>query len=173
MFLNDLVQRTELTEKQIDLQIIPSNEGPLAVMGTAPVLKVGRLFGYFDTSIIDIQIDPNSLVVQSTFLSEADKTWMLSKIRDELFETDQFSSITFQGSLPVSIDVKEFKIEGRLTLHGITQSLSLNARRMSSQEYVLETQFLQTDFGMRPLSAFLGALSSKDLVKIRININLS
>jgi len=62
-------------------------------------------------------------------------------------------------------------IEGNLTLHGVTRPVRL-AVRAEGSGYRATATIAQTAFGVKPYSAFLGALEVRDEVEVEIEVRL-
>ena len=64
-------------------------------------------------------------------------------------------------------------IIGTLTLAGQSRPVQLKVTQTTPGLYRATTTIRQTDFGMKPYSAFLGSLKVADAVEVEIDIDLS
>jgi len=64
-------------------------------------------------------------------------------------------------------------ISGNLTLAGITRPLQLQVSKTGQDAYQATASVVQSHFGIKPYSGFLGALKVRDNVDIEVSIDLS
>ncbi len=62
-----------------------------------------------------------------------------------------------------------WKVEGTLTLHGVSKSVTLNVTKEGGA-FVTHTTLKQTDFGIKPVSAGGGMVKVKDQIDIEFRI---
>lgn len=68
-----------------------------------------------------------------------------------------------------SVRLTDTQMEGRLTLHGVTKTLTGSVRK-SAGTTTAEFRFDQRDFGIKPFSAMLGTLKIKPEVLVRVSL---
>ncbi|MBL8935938.1 MAG: YceI family protein [Archangium sp.] len=68
-----------------------------------------------------------------------------------------------------SVRMTDTQLEGRLTLHGVTKTLT-GALHTSGGVTTAEFRFDQRDFGIKPFSAMLGTLKIKPEVVVRVSL---
>ena len=71
--------------------------------------------------------------------------------------------------MSVERDEDRARIIGDLTLHGVTNEISLEAHR-EGQRWHAKVILDQRDYGIKPFSAMLGALKIKPNVEVNISI---
>ena len=64
-------------------------------------------------------------------------------------------------------------IQGTLTLGGISRPLKLHVAKTGQESYHATASVRQSEFGIKPYTAFLGALKVSDAVGITIDIDLA
>ena len=64
-------------------------------------------------------------------------------------------------------------ISGSLSLAGVARPLRLTVSETGPRTYRVAGKVVQSDFGIKPYTAFLGALKVRDEVEIEADINLS
>jgi polyisoprenoid-binding protein YceI len=64
-------------------------------------------------------------------------------------------------------------VRGTLSLAGQTGPVELNVLAVGSGQYQATTTIRQTDFGIKPYSAFLGSLKVRDVVTVEVQVDLS
>jgi polyisoprenoid-binding protein YceI len=84
-------------------------------------------------------------------------------------ETKRFPEITFRSSRIEKLAEGQWKVEGDLTLHGITKPVSLTVKR-AGDSYAAHTVLKQTNFGIKPISIGGGVIKVKDEVEIDFTI---
>lgn len=87
---------------------------------------------------------------------------------EKTLESRKYPKIQFR-SVSVVRDGDRARVEGDLTLHGVTQQISLDAHddgRQWNAKVVLD----QRKFGIKPFSAMLGALKIKPNVEVNITV---
>jgi polyisoprenoid-binding protein YceI len=92
----------------------------------------------------------------------------------KLLKTDRFPEAVFTatGFAPAARDGGGV-ISGSLALAGVARPLSLAVSRTGPQTYRVAGKVVQSDYGIRPYTAFLGALKVRDAVDIEADINLA
>ncbi len=152
-------------------------DGVAAKMGHDLTLEASSWSGKADinpddpsSSSISVTIDPRSLEVLegkggAKPLSEGDKRDIKKNITDKVLTSR--SDITFE-----STGVSGESVKGNLTINGKTQPVTLNLTVDDSGRAHATTSFNQTQFGLKPFSAMLGALKVKDGVDITIDLQL-
>lgn len=86
----------------------------------------------------------------------------------EVLATDQYPDVTF-ASDRIEPDGDGFRVHGRLTLHGRSAPVTAVVSRRGDR-YVARAALSQTDFGIAPFRAALGALRIKDSVTIELSV---
>jgi polyisoprenoid-binding protein YceI len=96
-------------------------------------------------------------------LSESDKKDIKKNIAKSLGSGDiSFESDSVSGS----------SVKGSLTIGGKSGPVTLNLNVDDSGHATGTTSFKQTDFGIKPFSAMMGALKVKDSVDVSIDLQL-
>jgi len=65
------------------------------------------------------------------------------------------------------------EIGGTLTLRGQARPLRLRVKQTGTDHYHAEAQVVQSDYGIKPYTAFLGALRVRDAVDVAVELDLS
>ena len=65
------------------------------------------------------------------------------------------------------------EISGTFTLRGRDRPLRLQVKQTGAGSYHAETQIVQSDYGIKPYTAFLGALRVRDAVDVAVDLDLS
>jgi hypothetical protein len=84
-------------------------------------------------------------------------------------ESKKFPQIAFRSSRLEKSGAGQWKVEGSLSLHGVTKPVSLLVKQ-SGDRYTTHTVLKQTDFGIKPVSIGGGMIRVKDEVQIDFEI---
>ena len=80
-------------------------------------------------------------------------------------ETRKYPQITFRSSRVDKQAEGQWKVDGDLALHGVTQPIRLTVKRIGDS-YVAHTVLKQTTFGIKPISVGGGTIKVKDEVEL-------
>jgi hypothetical protein len=105
---------------------------------------------------------------QAGTLSSSDRKDIEKNIADSVLLPKKYPQIRF-SSTSVSGDLKNPKVEGKLTLCGVTRDLVVSVMRQNSG-YAGEVTLKQPDFGIKPFSALLGTMKVKPAVVVRVSV---
>jgi polyisoprenoid-binding protein YceI len=84
-------------------------------------------------------------------------------------ETKKFPEIAFRSSRIERIGDGQWKVDGDLSLHGVTKPVSLTVRQ-TGDSWTTRTVLKQTDFGIKPISIGGGMIKVKNEVEIDFQI---
>jgi polyisoprenoid-binding protein YceI len=90
-------------------------------------------------------------------------------LEEMTLETRRFPEITFRSSRIEKLAEGQWKVEGDLSLHGVTKPVSLTVKR-TGDFYTARTVLKQTNFGIKPISVAGGVIKVKDEVEIDFQI---
>ncbi|MGH3718637.1 MAG: YceI family protein [Pseudonocardiaceae bacterium] len=151
----------------VDCRVSVFREGLLTSFGHDVTLQVTNLcLDVGDDDGITGDFDPSSLRV-TTDISESDRK-DIEKNAEKVLDSKKYPKIQFR-SVSVVRDGDRARIEGDLTLHGVTNTISVEARDDGARwnaTIVLD----QRKFGIKPFSAMLGALKVKPEVEVTISV---
>lgn len=152
----------------VDCRVSVFREGLLTSVGHDITLQVTNLsLEVGDDDAITADFDPGSLRVTTEAVSASDRK-KIERNTEETLETRKYPKIEFR-SVSVVRDGDRARIEGDLTLHGVTSPISVEARddgKCWTAKIVLD----QRKFGIKPFSAMLGALKVKPDVEVDISV---
>ncbi|MGI8752782.1 MAG: YceI family protein [Acidimicrobiales bacterium] len=97
-------------------------------------------------------------------LSDGDRKDIAKNINDKALQTKKYPDITFRTT-SVAGGGAAYTVEGELTITGQTKPTTLEVTVDGSQ-VVVKGRVVQTDFGVKPYSAMLGALKIDDAVEV-------
>jgi polyisoprenoid-binding protein YceI len=151
----------------VDCRVSVFVEGMLTSFGHDATLRVTNLsLDVGDDDKITADFDPSSLRVVDD-ISESNRK-DIERNAQKTLEPSKYQKIEFQ-SVSVVRDGDRARIEGSLTLHGVTNQISLDAHN-DGQRWNAKVVLDQRKFGIKPFSAMLGALKIKPDVEVNISI---
>ncbi len=124
---------------------------------------------------LEVRIDMGSLVVREGTggikpLTDRDKREIMVTAR-KVLAADRNPEATFSatGFTPAS---GGGEISGTLTLAGRSRPIRLTVSESGPGNYQATTSVVQTEFGLKPYSGFLGALKVRNAVDVRAEVSL-
>ncbi|MEO8028962.1 MAG: YceI family protein [Bryobacteraceae bacterium] len=97
-----------------------------------------------------------------------DQAQIQKDMHESTLESAKFPDIRFRStSIVKSGDV--WKVEGMLTLHGMTKPVKLDVKK-SGDAYTGTAKIKQTDFGIKPVSVAGGTIKVKDGLEVAFEI---
>ena len=80
-----------------------------------------------------------------------DQATIQTHMEEMTLETKMFPEITFRSSRVQKVADAQWKVDGDLSLHGVTKTVSLTVKQ-TGESYTTHTVLKQTDFGIKPIS---------------------
>jgi len=84
-------------------------------------------------------------------------------------ETKKFPQIAFRSSRIEKVADGQWKVDGDLSLHGVSKPVSLTVKQ-AGDSYTGHTVLKQTDFGIKPISVGGGMIKVKNEVEIDFQV---
>jgi len=126
---------------------------------------------------LTVRLDLNSLVVREGTggvkpLTDRDRREIAVTAR-KVLGVDRHSQATFTASsLELGTNGGGF-VSGTLSLAGTSRPLRLHVARTGEDSYHATASIRQSEFGIRPYTAFLGALKVSDVVGVQVDVDLA
>jgi polyisoprenoid-binding protein YceI len=126
---------------------------------------------------LEVRIDLGALVVREGTggvkpLTDRDRREMAVTAR-KVLGTDQHPEAVYAADSFRPAADGGGEISGTFTLRGQSRPLRLQVKQTGTDRYHAETQVVQSDYGIKPYTAFLGALRVRDAVDAAIELDLS
>ncbi|MBM3725011.1 MAG: YceI family protein [Acidobacteria bacterium] len=121
-----------------------------------------------ERSSVNFSVDAASIQCLDTWVNEKDRAKVLATARKEMLAIEQFPRITFQ-STAVS-GTGPFIVRGQLTVRGVTRPVEVNVERKAAGAWEGKAALRLTAFGLKPPSAVLGAIGTKDEMRIEFHL---
>ncbi|MGE5286100.1 MAG: YceI family protein [Micromonosporaceae bacterium] len=127
-------------------------------------------------SSVTVEVDVDSFEVREGTggvkpLTDADRADIKNTLRGKILNTSEHPTITFV-SRQVSGTAESFRIDGDLTIVGVIQPVTVEGRLAEGRARG-SAVIVQSRWGIRPYSAFLGALKLRDEVEVQFDIDLT
>jgi polyisoprenoid-binding protein YceI len=128
------------------------------------------------SSSVTVTVDAESLEVRTGTggvkpLTDSDRLEIKKILREKVLHTARHQTITFR-STKVDGSADSFTVEGDLTITGVTQPIVVRGQ-LSDHRVHGSATVVQTRWGIRPYSAFFGALKVRDEVEVRFELALT
>ncbi|WP_084964825.1 YceI family protein [Thermoactinospora rubra] len=124
---------------------------------------------------VSVEIDAGSLAVREGTggvkpLTGSDRQDIEKIIREKILHSDRHPAITFR-SARVEGTAESFRVEGDLTIVGVTRPVTVQGS-LSEDRARGSATVVQSRWGIRPYSAFFGALKLNDEVEVHVEADL-
>ncbi len=173
--------RIDASRSRFSVQATAS--GLLSAFGHSPVIAVCGFGGEaqflpetLEAASLLMLVQTDSLVVTDK-VSEKDRLEIERAMREELLETTRYPEIVFMSTNiaahRATENQYELKINGKLSLHGVTRDESIDAHvTLDGDSLRAQGEFplRQTDYDIRPTSIAGGTLKVKDELKLSFDI---
>ncbi len=122
---------------------------------------------------IEFTIETGKITVKpDARINAEDQATIQTHMEEMTLETKKFPEITFRSSRIERIADGQWKVDGDLSLHGVTKPVSLTVKR-TGDFWTTHTVIKQTDFGIKPISVGAGVIKVKNEVEIDFQIFVS
>jgi polyisoprenoid-binding protein YceI len=122
------------------------------------------------TPHIEFRVETAKMTVKPDPKVDAkDQATIQTHMEEMTLETTKFPEITFRSSRVQNLADGQWKVDGDLSLHGVTRAVSLTVKQ-TGESYTTHTVLKQTDFGITPLSIGGGMIKVKNEVEIDFQI---
>jgi polyisoprenoid-binding protein YceI len=160
-----------------------SRDGLVAQAGHDLIIDASRWTGHLDVdgdlnpTALEVTVDLGALVVRDGTggikpLTDRDKREVAVTAR-KLLSADRYPEATFTAKSFAPGGSGGGAIAGTFTLAGQSRPLNLQVSEPEPGHYRATTTVRQTDFGIKPYSAFLGSLKVADAVQVEVDLDLS
>jgi polyisoprenoid-binding protein YceI len=102
-------------------------------------------------------------------INAKDQAEIQTHMEELTLETNKYPEIAFRSSHVERIAGGQWKVEGNLTLHGVTKPVSLTVKQ-AGDSWTTHSVLKQTDFGIKPISIGGGVIKVKNEVEIDFQI---
>jgi polyisoprenoid-binding protein YceI len=127
-------------------------------------------------SSVNVEVDADSFEVRKGTggvkpLTDADRAEIKKTIAEKILHTGQHPAISFRSTL-VAGTPGSFSIDGDLTITGRTQPVTVHGH-LTGDRVEGSAEVVQSRWGIRPYTAFLGALKLSDQVTVEFSVRIT
>jgi polyisoprenoid-binding protein YceI len=133
--------------------------------------------GSITPASLEITAKAASMVETRDVFTEQEKQIINKELREIVLEPDKYPDITFKSTRvtgkSTGADRYQLKIEGNLTLHGVTRGITIPTEvTVSGNDMRARGEFSidRDDFGVKATSAFHGMVRVRDNIKFTFDI---
>lgn len=127
-----------------------------------------------ENSRVELTIDPASLQVWDKWLSEKDQKKVRHEAVNNLLAVTKFPQMRFASTRVAPAGGNRYTVEGTLTVKGIGRPVTLEATfDPSSLAIAGKGAFKMTAYGLKPPSAGLGTVGTKDEMTVTFDVAAS
>ena len=121
---------------------------------------------------VEFTVESAKMNVKADPKVDAKTQAQIQKDMEEMtLETRKFPQIAFRSSRVEKLTEGQWKVEGELSLHGVTKPVRLTVTH-TGDSYAAHTVLKQTDFGIKPISIGGGMIKVKNEVELDFQIFL-
>jgi hypothetical protein len=117
----------------------------------------------FTVEAAKMSVDPDPKI------NSQDQAAIQTHMEELTLEAEKYPEIAFRSSRVEKLPSGEWKVDGTLSLHGVTKSVSLTAKQ-TGNGYTTHTVLKQTDFGIKPISLAGGVIKVKNEIELDFQI---
>lgn len=119
---------------------------------------------------VEFTIESAKMIVEPDPKIDAkDQATIQTHMEDMTLDANKYLQIVFRSSRVEKLTSGEWKVDGDLTLHGVTKPVSLTVKQ-TADEYIAHTLLKQTDFGIKPISIGGGMIKVKNEIELDFQI---
>ncbi len=127
-------------------------------------------------SLVTVTVDADSLEVREGTggvkpLTDSDRADIQRITREKILHTGRYPKIAFRSTRVAGTE-QSFTIEGDLTIMGVTRPVTVRAAVSDDERIHGTATVVQSRWGIKPYSAFLGALRLSDDVTVEFAVAL-
>jgi polyisoprenoid-binding protein YceI len=102
-------------------------------------------------------------------MNATDQATIQKHMEELTLETNKYPEISFESSRVEPSGADQWKVQGNLSLHGVTRPVSVEVKR-SGGAYIGHAMLKQTDFEIKPISIGGGMIKIKNEIEIDFEI---
>jgi polyisoprenoid-binding protein YceI len=129
-----------------------------------------------ERSSVELIVDAAKLTLLDGWVSESDRKKIVEFTRGpEMLDVKKYPAIRFVSNSVAAEGAARFSVKGLLTVRGVTQTVVATVDLKAANGALTaegESRFKLTQFKLKPPSALLGAIGTKDEVVLRFSLVL-
>jgi polyisoprenoid-binding protein YceI len=128
-----------------------------------------------EASHIELTLDAGSIKCLDTWLSAKELKTVQEFARNEMLAAGRYPKVLFVSSAIRRIAESRFEVRGTLTIRGIAKPATVDVTFQESDEVLMfrgTARVLLTDYGLKPPTALLGAIGTKNEMEFSFSLKL-
>jgi polyisoprenoid-binding protein YceI len=127
-----------------------------------------------ERSKVDLTIESNSIVCHDTWVSPKDLRKIMEEATKNMLAADRYATLSFQSTSVTASSPGKYLVQGMLTIRGTAKPAKVLVSWTPGDEAPLlflgEAVIKLTDYGLKPPTAVLGAIGTKDEMQFRFRL---
>lgn len=146
------VEKTGIYKGKKHQFVFPKLAGTLAYDAAAP-----------EASRIELKVDSTAIEVRDNWVNEKDRKRVLEAAQKDMLAVSRYPEMRFASTRVVSKGGNRYTVDGTLTIRGIGKPVTLDVTMdPATMRIEGKSMFKLTNYGLKPPSAALGAVGTKD-----------
>ena len=128
-----------------------------------------------EASHVELTLDAGSIKCLDTWLSAKDLKTVQGYALNEMLAAGRYPKVLFVSSDMRQIAEDRFEVRGTLTVRGIAKPATVDLTLQESAEVLMfrgTARVLLTDYGLKPPTALLGAIGTKNEMEFSFSLEL-
>lgn len=121
-------------------------------------------------SSVNLRIEAGSLVCKDTWVSQSDLVKIRRVALSDMLAADRHAQLTFVSSTVRPTAASSWEIKGNLTIRGIARPATVLVTETPPLTFTGSSTIRLTDYGLKPPSAALGLVGTKNEMTLRFTI---
>jgi len=135
---------------------------------SAPIAS--GVFNDLSAPRVEFKVDAAKMEVKpDSKLSSQDQAQVQRDMQEKVLESAKYPEIMFRSSRAETSATGQWRVEGTLSLHGVSRPVSMNVQR-NGEAYTGRVVIRQTDFGIKPITVAGGTVKVKNELEIAFQI---
>jgi len=122
---------------------------------------------------VSFAVDSSSMILKDKWVSASDRTKVLAVAKGEMLDVARYPQVRFESTRIARI-MGEYSVRGNLIIKDKPQPVYIEIRLNPNQTDHLQiegnSQIKLSDYGLKPPSALLGAIGTKDVMSARFSL---
>ena len=119
-----------------------------------------------ERSQVRFAVESKSVTNQDTWASEKDRQKVIQFTLTEMLAADRYPEIVFSSERIVPKGPDQAEAQGTLTIRGIAKPVVVQVKAKGELWFEGSARFRMTDYGLKPPKAALGAIGTKDEMRL-------
>jgi polyisoprenoid-binding protein YceI len=152
------VEKTGLLRGKTHVFIFGKYHGALAYNEQKPEL-----------SRVQFEIESKSIICQDAWVSDKDRVKIIKTALDDMLAADKYPTISFVSNHVTAKTPAQFEVTGTLSIRGIINPATISVTK-NADAYDGTAIVNMKDYGLKPPTAALGAIGTKELMTVKFHL---